>query len=886
MPDKVQQDDDLVIGLVELTLAQPQQDRETYLREACGANRELFEQVLHYVQWEHRMGAFLLDPLFPPPLEEHHFQPGELLENRFRILSEVAQGGMGIVYEAVDEKLDRRIAIKCAKSGFSQRLPPEVRHASEISHPNVCKIFEIHTAITDHGEIDFLTMEFLEGETLADLLRRGRMPHEKALLIARQVCAGLAEAHRNGVVHGDLKSNNVIVTAGPDGATRAVITDFGLARRPEASQSTLLAENEQGGTPDYMAPELWKGAKASATSDVYALGVLLYELASGHRPYPPELSWEQRQRFKPPLVVPKWDKLLARCLDPDPARRFADAEEVAQTLEPPRSRRWFLAVAAAALLAVGTGIVTYVRTATPRESVRLAVLPFESTQETAAIADKVIADAASRIARLNPGPKIRLKVTEPRETLRQNIDTPEKARSILGATHVLHGVLMRRNGKIVLQAYITDTKSLVHAKEWSAEYDLGETRYIPVALAGMVTGTFQMPALVQEAAVNAAAAKDYWAGLYYIRKNSTVNRALPLLQRAVATDGDSPLTYAALAEAEYWKFTITGDSLWLNRSAESVRQAELRNQDLAQVHRVAGLHKRQAGWYDQAAADYRRAIYLDPSNGDAYRRLGIVQEKSTQMDEALASYLRAIEVAPDDYRNHHALGAYYDNQADYNEAAIHYRRAVELAREEPSEHFVLGNVYLKLGLLKEAERELRFGINLGATPAALNDLGVVLIYQRNDSEAIYHITQALSLHPQKNAYLFWMNLGIAYRRAHKIADADRAIRLGLEDAETEIATNTRDGYVRSCLAYLCARLGQRDRARSEIIGALRQSPANTEVRFNAVLTYEELGEPQSSIKVLSASPTQVLADVSRFPDLAALHQDSRFKELLASHPVR
>ena len=120
------------------------------------------------------MGRFLLDPVYiltreddaESDAEEDGFEPGELLENRFRVLREVAQGGMGIVYEAVDEKLDRRIAIKCAKSGFRKRLPPEVRHASEVSHPNVCKIFEIHTARTSSGEVDFVTMEYLDGETL------------------------------------------------------------------------------------------------------------------------------------------------------------------------------------------------------------------------------------------------------------------------------------------------------------------------------------------------------------------------------------------------------------------------------------------------------------------------------------------------------------------------------------------------------------------------------------------------------------------------------------------------------------------------------------------------------------------------------------------------
>ena len=183
------QDDDLVMNLVEQASSQPLEMRETWLRAACGGDAELFTQVWDYVQWNQRMQGFLLEPLYPA-LREHRFEPGDLLVDRFRIVREVAEGGMGVVYEAEDQKLGRRIALKCAKSGFHGRLPPEVRHASEISHPNVCKIFEIHTASTRQGEIDFLTMEFLEGETLAARLSRGPLPEPEARTIGRQICAG------------------------------------------------------------------------------------------------------------------------------------------------------------------------------------------------------------------------------------------------------------------------------------------------------------------------------------------------------------------------------------------------------------------------------------------------------------------------------------------------------------------------------------------------------------------------------------------------------------------------------------------------------------------------------------------------------------------------
>ena len=252
--------DELIMRLVENALATPPEEREAFLRRACEGDTTLFDQTWTYVLWEQRMNGFLLDPVCSRPDGQHPFAPGDLLDGRFRIVREVAQGGMGIVYEARDQKLERRIALKCAKIGFGKRLPPEVRNASEISHTNVCKIYEIHTTSTDRGEMDFITMEFLDGETLTERLNRGSLPEKELRTIALQICAGLAEAHRNQVVHGDLKSNNVFITNGADGKIRAVITDFGLARRPEA-RSTQCNRQAWSVRPTTWLPSFGKGRK-------------------------------------------------------------------------------------------------------------------------------------------------------------------------------------------------------------------------------------------------------------------------------------------------------------------------------------------------------------------------------------------------------------------------------------------------------------------------------------------------------------------------------------------------------------------------------------------------------------------------------------------------
>jgi eukaryotic-like serine/threonine-protein kinase len=865
---KQAQDDERVMSLVELALARPPEDRERYLHSACARDSQLFEEVWRYVRAEQRMNGFLLDPLYPPQSIEHPFAPDDLLDGRFRIVREVAEGGMGIVYEAVDEKLERRIAIKCAKAGFRKRLPPEVRHATGIAHPNICKTFEIHEAVTDHGQIGFLTMEFLEGETLTGRLQREPVPEAEARLIARQLAAGLAEAHRNHVIHGDLKSNNVILTAAADGTLRAVITDFGLARRPETTAQTIQS-GVLGGTPDYMAPELWKGEKASLASDVYALGVILHELVSRRRPFPfsENLSWEERLTCKPRPVNPKWDRVLMRCLDPDPARRFHDAKELQEALAPSTTRRWLLAAAAAVVLAVISGVASYERAAPTKESVQLALLPFETAPDTAPLTANLLRDTAAQLAQVKGNARTRFRFLP----LKQNSK----------ATHWLHASLSQSDGKIHLHADLTDARTKVNAKDWQAEYAPGELRYVPAAFAGLVTEGFRLPPLAIATAVNAAARAEYLAGIAAVRRDSGVNEALAHAERAVTADSDSPLTYAALAEAQFVKYYLAKDSLFLARATESLRLAELRGRDSARVHSVSGLLKSESGWYEQAIVEYNRAIELDPANSDGYRRLGRAYKLNNQFDESLAAYRRAIEVEPAYYMNYQNLGALYSERARYSEALQAFEEAVRLAPDEPNARFVLGMTYKNLGQFAAAERELRLAVSLGETPRALIELGLTLLYLQREQEAIPYLTRAERLAPED--YLPWYYLEIAFRGLNQKRDAESASRRGLELAEEDTIRNPRGSLGHAFLAYFSARLGDTRRARIEVAQALRLSPDDTDTEITSAATYDALGHREAAVDVLSRSPAQLLADLSRRPDLADLRKDPRFLLLLASH---
>jgi tetratricopeptide (TPR) repeat protein len=852
-------DDDLVMSLVDLALTRPADQREAYLRTACGGDTELFDQTWTYVQWEERMNGFLLDPLYPPASDEHPFEPGEMLDGRFRIVREIAQGGMGIVYEAVDEKLQRHIALKCAKTGFRKRLPPEVRNATAISHPNVCKIFEIHTAATTQGEIDFITMELLDGETLAERLKRGPLPENEARAIARQLCAGLAEAHHNHVIHGDLKNNNVILTTGPNGALRAVITDFGLAHRPEAAQGTVSSAR-MAGTPNYMAPELLKGGKASVASDIYALGVLLSQLNLG--------------RLQ--------NRVVARCLYEDPVRRFQKADEVAHALVPLHSRRWVLAVAAVVLAAV-TGVVTYQRATAPQEKLRLAILPFETDANAGPISEGLLLDTSDRLSHVKAGPKRRLTLIPLADALQNKVYQPAKARTMLGATHTLNGALRTGPGRVEIVAYLTDASSLVHLKEWRAEYSTGELRNMPTALAGMVTETLDLPPLAMAATVNAAAYSDYSAGVALARRDPDVDRALPLLESAVKADPNSPLTHAKLAETQWTKYQLTKDLQWQEKALASLKNAEQRNPDVAAVRLLSGMIHESFGQYEQAREDLLRAIELEPNNGDAWRRLGKVYEDSNQPNKALSAYQKAIDVQPDYFKNYEQLGYFFFRRGEYEDALQQRKRVAELVPDLADAHYQLAAPYLNLGRYSDAERELNIALSYQETANAVEGLGLTRVYQERYSEAIPFFERAIKIGPPTS--LYYINLGSACRRSNLAPEAQQAYRKGLDLAEAALAQNPNDGYEKSCLAYLCAQLGDRRRSESEAKQALQLSAGATNVRWMVVQTYEALGERNQTIEVLRNAPASMLDRLSRFPELADLRADSRFQQLLTSNQV-
>jgi hypothetical protein len=340
--------------LFEAALDREPKSRAAFLDQACGSDRELRREVEKMLEFDNKAQDFIKTDVFDvaaklitertpkkslftsDSIDDARFVPGDILSERYRIVGLLGRGGMGEVYRADDLKLKQPVALKFLPTSLNTdgaalaRFYKEVSVARQISHRHVCRVYDV----AEYGGEHFISMEFVRGEELSSLLKRiGRVPQDKAVEVARQLCAGLAAVHERGVLHRDLKPANIML----DEHGEVRITDFGIA--------ALAVEDprEMSGTPAYMSPEQLDGQELTASSDIYSLGLVLYELFTGRKAFEatslPELLRLRRSDTTPtspaehvPDLDPLIERVMFRCLERDPSKRPASALQVAAAL--------------------------------------------------------------------------------------------------------------------------------------------------------------------------------------------------------------------------------------------------------------------------------------------------------------------------------------------------------------------------------------------------------------------------------------------------------------------------------------------------------------------------------------------------------------------------
>ncbi len=866
--------DELVMTLVEAVMALPPEERDSYLQPTRTVNPELYAEVRRRVEWEERMGGFLKEPVMAKrAAPERVFEAGELVNGRFRIIRSLGHGGMGLVYEAHDQKLDRRVALKCAKSGFQSQLSPEARAALEVSHPNVCKLHELHTAETAGGPVDFLTMEFIDGQTLADRLRDGPLKPAEVRAIALEACAGLAQAHRQGVVHGDIKPGNVMISRSPAGQRRTVLTDFGLAKLDRAGTGVHVT-SLRGGTLDYMAPELFQGARASVASDIYALGVMFQAMLTGASTRPKGGPSERMAAIQE-LPAP-WNRVVKRCVAADPEQRFKSAEEIAAVLSRRRPVvRWALAAALVIIAALLTQLVLSQR-AKLGPPIRLAVLP--AVVEGAAIpaAPGILADVANRLSGLRSG----FTVMPPGQSSRNQVDTPAKARSGLGATHALSTRLHNNGTELAAVVSVVDAASGNTIRELRATYGLADSAVLAQAITATVTRALGLPAATKETLAEAAY-PYYVRGLALLRPDNDdakPDEAIPLFEKAIQIDSGSVLPLAGLADAQLIKFDHDEGRQWLDLAGSNVAKAKSLNPDSVPVLIVSGGHLRRHGWYEQAIAEFSRAVQLDPGNSNAWSELAQAYADTNRPVEAVATFRKAIDAQPGGFRFYQELGNFYVYRNEYPQAEAQYRRVTEIAPGCVDGHMDLGLALMQQGHFEDAEGELLIALKLKRDPLLLMNLGALYYARGSFQEAVRYFEASLNEGP-KTAFGY-RELADGYRRLGRKRDAEDAYRAARGLAEEDVTRNPRKADSHVLLGLISAGLGDAARAGFELSQALSLEPENAMVMREAALAYEALGQRDKALEALSRAPVYTIDELARHPDAVRLSADPRFQALI------
>ena len=610
------------------------------------------------------------------------FSEGRLLAGRFRIVRFIARGGMGDVYEADDLELRERVALKTVRpeiAGSSQvmeRFKREIQLARKVTHPNVCRIFDLFHDTAATEDITFLTMELLEGETIRQrVLRDGKITPGEALPIIRQMAAGLAAAHNAGIIHRDFKSSNVMLIPGAadgDGA-RAVVTDFGLARSSLAEETVLSQPGEPIGTPAYMAPEQLENGETTPAADTYAFGIVMYEMVTGllpfagDSPYAVALKRLQEPPPSPRIHVPElnavWETTILRCLERNPADRFSNIEDVAQALTaetaPPRpvaGRRWFAwtigAVVVLALLAAAFIIRPSVTPAPFKSRRSVAVLGFKNLTGQAdaawlwtALADMLTTElGAGEKLRAIPGENVARLPAElsPPASGSFGPDTLAKIRNYLGADVVVYGSYIVLNGPsakirmdlrlqdstegnllatISEEGYAADLLTLVSRSGAELRDKLGAGKLAP------------KEAEVAHAALPATpeAARFYAEGLEKLRLFDAQG-ARAAFEKAIAEDVRHALARAALATA--WSMQGYG----IKAREQSQIALDLSTRLGREDHLLVEGRAREAALeWRQAAEVYRTLFGFFPDNLDYGLRLADAQTSAGDAKDSLAT---------------------------------------------------------------------------------------------------------------------------------------------------------------------------------------------------------------------------------------------------------
>ncbi len=856
--------------------------------------------------------------------------------SHFEILEKLGEGGMGVVYCARDLKLDRLVALKIlqpeqmANPRRRARFASEAKAASALNHPNIVTIYEIETV----DGVDYIAMEFIRGVTLAELVPATGMELALALEHASQTASALAAAHAAGIVHRDVKPANIMVSK--SGLVK--LLDFGIAIMeqpevdPNATTSTMAFLTRPGtvvGTLAYMSPEHAQGGGVGPRSDIFSLGVVLYQMLTGRLPFQGGsqvgLLYEIVHTPAPPLckvrpeLPPALGRVVERALEKDPEQRYQstgellnDLKEISRQLESGVSankvtvalaarkvdRRKILG-AAALVASILLLIAVLAWRFAPRwlnrvpAEKKIAVLPFRNIggdRDNEAFCDGVMESLTSELTELSQFHGS-LWVVPASEVRREGLASPGEARRALGANLVITGSVQRDHDHVHLTANLVDASTMRQLRSREIQRPAGEEADLQDSVVQEIAGMLELELGTRERQA-LAAGQTATSGAYDLylqarghlqrRGHGDIDQAIQMFQQAVVLDPKYALAYAGLGEAYWRKYRETSDTKWVEPARKNCQLALALNNQIAPVYLTLGIIEEGAGHHELALDALEKARQLEPANPSVFSELGAVHEAMGKLDLAESSFQAATKLRPDDWTSLNSLGGFYYRQGRYRDAIPLFVKVTELAPANSQGYTNLGATNAMLGQNDAAADSFKQSIALRPTASAYTNLGTIYYFQGRCAEAVPQMKQASDLAP--NSEQMWGNLGDAYACANRKADANLAYQRAVQLGQQRVAVNTNDGETLSLLALYQAKLGNQAKALANIQKARRIAPGSRKVLWESALVYELAGNRSESLAALGGAihAGQPLDQVRGEPALTKLRTDPRYLSLMAS----
>jgi serine/threonine protein kinase/Flp pilus assembly protein TadD len=860
----------------------------------------------------------------------------------FEVREIIGSGGMGVVYLARDTRLDRSVAIKSLppelinNATARTRFMREAKLLASMNHPNIAVI---HDIIEQTEGNSYLVLEYIPGQTLAELITEGQFKLQGALTIALQIAEAVSAAHEHDVIHRDLKPGNIKIT--PEG--RVKVLDFGLAKMVSSKtvdqRSTVTQPGRLMGTPAYMSPEQARGKPTDKRSDIWSFGCLLYEMLTGRIPFEGEtvsdtlaniLQTEPDWQALPQSTPEKVRSLLRRCLEKNPHRRLRDigdaAIEIRETLSmsaksvPTKSRKVAMIIGAATIIvltAIAVRIIPQKQVLPSSKEIRLVVLPFENqdSAEEEYFADGITDEITARLACIHGFAVIS------RQSAMQYKNSEKSTQQIgreLSVDYILEGTVQRErpsdpNSRVKIRPQLIRAADDTHVWADIYENDMSEVFQLQADVAERVAQALDITLLEPERRTLASRpTENIEAYEYYLRGNeylrigrrteleNDLRIAIQMYNKTLDLDPTFALAYAQLSTAHlyiYWWYHDRSEER-LAMAKQAVDKALELDPDLPEAHLALG-HYYYHGHldYDRALEQFSIVRESQPNNIELLRFIGYVQRRQGEFEQALTNIKKWSELDPLSVRSIQQVAVTFMFLRNYPEAERYYDRAISLSPDWPKPYNQKASLYLRAeGSTEKARAVLEKAVQntkLAENTEIVNSLVTLDVFDENYQEALDRLSlksedidSQFSFIPKSLRYARIYGYMNNKELAEKYYDEARSI------LENKIQQRPKDGRLHSSLGIAYAGLGQKEDAIREGKLGVELLPVTKEAirglyRVEALATiYVMAGDFDAAVNQLEdllSRPGEMSIPLLRLdPAWDPLHDHTRFKKLLES----